>query len=67
VEASGKSYSRQVDKLPSQPVAIEIHEKVDQEKMEAKLMEEGTAKFADPQHALLKLIAEKRAHLAPAR
>jgi transaldolase len=67
VEASGKTYSRQVDKLPSQPVVIEIHEKVDQDKMEAKLMEEGTAKFADPQHALLKLIAEKRAHLAPAR
>jgi transaldolase len=67
VESSGKTYSRQVDKLPSQPVVIEIHEKVDQEKMEARLMEEGTAKFADPQHALLKLIGEKRAHLAPAQ
>jgi hypothetical protein len=30
-------------------------------------MEEGTAKFADPQHALLKLIAEKRASLATAK
>jgi transaldolase len=32
--------------------------------MERVLMEEGTAKFADPQHALLKLIREKRAQLA---
>ena len=29
-------------------------------KMEKVLMEEGTEKFADPQHALLKLIGEKR-------
>jgi hypothetical protein len=29
-------------------------------------MEEGTAKFADPQYALLKLIAEKRASLTAA-
>ena len=36
-------------------------------KMEDKLMEEGTAKFADPQHALLKLIAEKRAALTAAK
>jgi transaldolase len=45
----------------------EIHAKVDEAKLEAKLMEEGTAKFADPQHALLKLIAQKRASLAPAK
>jgi hypothetical protein len=30
-------------------------------------MEEGTAKFADPQHALLKLVAQKRAALAGAK
>jgi hypothetical protein len=30
-------------------------------------MEEGTKKFSDPQNALLKLIAEKRAQLAPAK
>jgi transaldolase len=35
--------------------------------LEEKLMEEGTAKFADPQKALLKLIGEKRAALAPAK
>ena len=47
-------------------MSAEVEAKVDQQKMEDKLMEEGTAKFADPQHALLKLIAEKRATLAPA-
>ncbi|HMB95836.1 MAG TPA: transaldolase family protein [Tepidisphaeraceae bacterium] len=67
VDKLNKTYSRQVDKLPPQPILDEIHEKVDQAKLEAKLMEEGTAKFADPQHALLKLIAEKRASLAAAR
>ena len=48
-------------------VLDEIDAKVDQRKMEDKLMEEGTAKFADPQHALLKLIAEKRAALTAAK
>jgi transaldolase len=67
VEKLNKTYTRQVDKLPPQTIIDEIHEKVDQAKLEAKLMEEGTAKFADPQHALLKLIAEKRASLATAR
>jgi transaldolase len=67
VEKLNKTYTRQVDKLPPQAIIDEIHEKVDQAKLEAKLMEEGTAKFADPQHALLKLIAEKRASLATAR
>jgi transaldolase len=67
VERSNKTYTRQVDKLPPQQVMVEIQQKVDQEKMEAKLMEEGVAKFADPQHALLKLIGEKRASLAAAK
>jgi hypothetical protein len=30
-------------------------------------MKEGVAKFADPQHALLKMIAEKRGALAGAK
>lgn len=66
VEASNKTYTRQVDQLPSKAVIDEIHAKVDPAKAEARLMEEGTAKFADPQHALLKLIAQKRASLAAA-
>ena len=39
----------------------EIDRKVDMRKLEETLMEEGLAKFADPQKALLKLIASKRA------
>jgi transaldolase len=67
VDQLNKQYTRQVDKLPPQPIVDEIHQKVDQAKLEAKLMEEGTAKFADPQHALLKLIATKRASLTPTK
>jgi transaldolase len=67
VEKLGKDYTRQVDKLPSKAVLDDIDAKVDQQKMEDKLMEEGTAKFADPHKALLKLIKEKRSHLATAK
>jgi transaldolase len=67
VEKLNKQYTRNIDKMPPKDVLDEIDAKVDQQKMEAKLMEEGTAKFADPQHALLKLVAEKRASLAAAK
>jgi transaldolase len=60
VEALGKSYTRQVDILPSQAVLADIDKKVSQEKLEEFLMTEGLLKFADPQKALLKLIGEKR-------
>jgi transaldolase len=63
VEALNKSYTSHVNEMPVAAVLDEIDKKVDQARMEDKLMEEGTAKFADPQHALLKLIAEKRAAL----
>lgn len=63
VEKLGKAYQRRVDQLPPESVLEEIDEKVDQAALEKTLMEEGTAKFAAPQHALLKLIAEKRNHL----
>jgi transaldolase len=63
VLASGRTFTRMVDKLPPADVLAEIDAKVDVPKMEAVLMEEGIKKFADPQHALLKLIAEKRASL----
>jgi transaldolase len=67
VDKLNKQYTRNIDKLPAQAVLDEIHQKVDQKKLEDKLMEEGTAKFADPQHALLKLVAQKRAALAGAK
>ena len=63
VEALQKTYRSHVQEMPAQGVLDEIDQKVDQAKMEATLMQEGTAKFADPQHALLKLIGEKRAAL----
>ncbi|HEY8668374.1 MAG TPA: transaldolase family protein [Tepidisphaeraceae bacterium] len=67
VEKLNKQYRRTVDQMPPKAVVDEVQQKVEQQKMEDKLMEEGTAKFADPQHALLKLIAEKRAALATAK
>lgn len=64
VEKSGRTITRQVDKLPEKPVLDEIDRLVSIQKLEETLMAEGIKKFADPQKALLKLIAEKRAHLA---
>ena len=60
VQALGKSYTRQVDVFPSDAILTEIDREVDVKKMENFLMEEGLAKFADPQKALLKLISQKR-------
>jgi transaldolase len=64
VEGLNKQYTRKVDQLPTQAVLDEIDAKVDVAKMEQVLMDEGTAKFADPHKALLKLIAEKHEALA---
>jgi transaldolase len=66
VQESGRTFSRQVDKMPPEEVLKEIDTKVDMDQLEATLMEEGLKKFADPQHALLKLIASKRASLTTA-
>ena len=63
VEEMGKTYTRQVDKMPPQAVLDEIDKKVDQAAMEKVLMQEGTAKFAKPQKQLLETIAEKRGAL----
>jgi transaldolase len=64
VAKSGRTFSRAVDELPPQEVLDEIAAKVDVQKMEDVLMDEGLQKFADPQKALLKLIGEKRKSLA---
>ena len=61
---SGRTPSRQVDKLPPADVLAEIDREVDMVKLEETLMAEGVKKFADPQKDLLKLIASKRAALA---
>jgi transaldolase len=63
VEKLGKTYTRQVDKMPAKNVVDDIAKKVSQEKLEQVLMEEGTAKFAEPFKKLLATIASKRAEL----
>ncbi|MBA4020004.1 MAG: transaldolase [Pirellula sp.] len=64
VEKSGRTFTRQVDKMPAPEVLAEIDKLVDMQKLEETLMHEGLAKFADPFKALLKLIGEKRKSLA---
>jgi transaldolase len=61
VQASGRRFTRQVDLLPPPQVLKEIDEKVNMKHLVDTLMEEGLKKFADPQRALLQLIADKRA------
>jgi transaldolase len=64
VQASGKTFVREVDQMPPADVLADIDAKVSMQKLEETLMAEGLAKFADPQKALLKLIAEKRKSLS---
>jgi transaldolase len=59
VDNLGKRYTRTIDLMPGQDVLDDIDAHVDVAQMEQVLMEEGTAKFADPHKALLKLIREK--------
>jgi transaldolase len=63
VQESGRAFTRQVDQLPPDDVLAAIDAKVDMERLEATLMTEGVKKFAEPQHALLGLIAEQRKRL----
>ncbi len=65
-DASGINFSRRVDEMPPNSVLDEIDQKVDFERMEDVLMEEGIQKFAEPQKDLLTLIAAKRSELTPA-
>jgi transaldolase len=65
-QMTGKTFTRTVDQLPPRDVLDDIDAKVDFAKLEDVLMREGLEKFADPQKALLKLIAEKRRALQPA-
>jgi transaldolase len=67
VQQSGQVFTRQVDQLPPPEVVAEIDAKVSWQKLEETLMEEGLKKFADPQKALLQLIATKRKALAAAK
>ena len=60
---AGKKFTRTVDLLPPPAILDEIDREVDFQKLEETLMDEGLKKFADPQKALLKLIAEQRQKL----
>ena len=64
VAKSGRTFTRQVDQMPPPAVVEEIDRLVDMEKLEATLMAEGIAKFANPQKALLAMVAKKRAGVA---
>ncbi len=66
IASADVTFTRKVDQLPSDAVASEIDAKVDVAAMHKTLMEEGVAKFVQPQQALLNLIAEKRRELSPA-
>jgi len=63
-ESSGRTAVSRVDQLPSEEILDEIDREVDLLELEKTLMAEGIKKFADPQKALLALIAEKRASQA---
>ena len=58
------AFTRQVDQLPSATVIEEIDRLVGMEKLETTLMAEGIAKFANPQKALLAMVAKKREAVA---
>ena len=66
VQKSGRTITAHIDEMPPPEVVQEIDSKVDMHLLEKTLMEEGLKKFADPQKALLRLIAEKRASLQTA-
>jgi transaldolase len=67
VASSGLVFTQTVDQLPAAEVMAEIDARVDVQKLEEHLICEGVAKFADPQKALLKLLAEKRQSLVAQR
>ena len=55
-----RRYQRQVDQLPNAEILAAIDQLLDMDAMEKNLMHEGVLKFADPQKALIELIAKKR-------
>jgi transaldolase len=65
-QASGQTFTRRVDQMPSDAILKAIDAGVDFNHLHDTLMREGVQKFADPQKALLETIASKRAELATA-
>jgi transaldolase len=62
-DSSGREFTRRVDTPTPPAIAAEIDAKVDFKHMHEVLMREGIEKFANPQKALLALIAKKRSEL----
>ena len=60
VQESSQRFTARIKEMPQAEQLNEIDCTVDIDKLEAVLMDEGLQKFADPQKALLALIAEKR-------
>jgi transaldolase len=60
VARSNRDFTRQVDRFPHAAIVEEIDRLVDMDKLESVLMAEGIAKFANPQKALLAMVAKKR-------
>ena len=60
VAESGLKFTQQLDQMPDKSVLADIDQHVDMQHLEDTLMEEGLAKFADPQKKLLQTIARKR-------
>lgn len=63
IEALARTYPPRIEQMPPAEIVAEIDEKVDFQRLETVLMEEGVRKFADPQKALLASLASKRVAL----
>ncbi len=66
VQEDNRFFHSHIHEMPPTEVLADIDMLVDVHRMEHVLMEEGIKKFADPQKALLALIADKRRALQPA-
>ena len=64
-QQSGRAATPNVEVLPADELMDEVDRLVDMGEMENILVKEGIRKFAEPQKALLELIASKREILAP--
>jgi transaldolase len=60
-DTPGRTFSRQVDRMPPADVLAALDHEVDMAALETTLMAEGVEKFVTPPRALLELIAAKRA------
>jgi transaldolase len=66
-QMTGHTFQPTLGLLPETAVLEEIDRLVDFERLERVLMDEGLAKFAEPQKTLLQLIASRRSELASAQ